>query len=147
MSGVIFTEEEINAIDEVEPLSVYEDGTEVQLTITDILLDDDQKEIRYTKKGRPYVMFIAEGPDETYKEIQVFMGVPVRLKYEKNKTGQKAYTRDALTWKEFHKAMGKSLPRELNPLEYIGEQFTAILAKRDDDYGEQNRIKSFVITR
>lgn len=146
MSGVIFTEEEINTINDVEPLSVYEDGTEVELTITDILLDDDQKEIRYTKKGRPYVMFVAEGPDETYKEIQVFMGVPIRAKYEQTKAGQKAYTRDALTWKEFHKAMRKNMPRELNPAEYIGEQFTAILSKREDDYGEQNRIKSFVVT-
>lgn len=123
----------VNVSDAIEP-EAMPDGSEVQLRITDVNLEDADK------NGNPYMMiyFSIEG-EIGKKRIKKFYGLP------NNNLDGDANNNRKLGLMRFFEAYGIDSSIEMDTEAWVGEIAWAILGLEDSpDYGEQNFIRRFI---
>ena len=118
---------------------------EYTVAITDWKTDDDGKIRCETAEGKGYLMpklEVVDCPEAEYsKGMSHFMWLPEDWMDAKKLNGAK------FTLKEFFTAFGIDTSQQIDPEETIGSRAEAILVVTDDpEYGEQSRIKRFVVS-
>lgn len=91
------------------------------------------------KNGNPYLLvFMAPDYDEPAKEFSYFLGKP-----DPNDDPRR-FNRKLRDIKNFLQAFG--LDKDSDPDSWVGEEAWALLGvKEDDEYGEQNYVKRFLV--
>lgn len=118
---------------------------EYRLRIKDWKTDDDGKIKKFTTDDKPYIMPILEiinCPEAEYsKDLTHFLWVPDDWMDKKQKNDAKFQLHS------FWTAFGIDYRQQIDPESVIGAEADALLTVVEDTgYGEQNKVKRFIVS-
>lgn len=125
---------------------VAADEGEYRVRIKDWRTDEDGSIVRKTADGRPYILPVLEVIDCEQAEYTKDFSHFLWLIDDDMDAKKKNNARFAL--REFWTAFGIDYRQPIDPESAIGATADALLTiQNDDEYGPQNRVKKFMISR
>lgn len=142
--GEYFLDLSNDNLDEGKELTAAKEG-EYRIRLKDWKTDDDGKIVKMTAEDKPFIMPIFEiinDPDaDHYKDMTHFMWLPSDWMDAKKKNSAR------FELQTFCKAFRIDYHQKIDPENTIGLEADALLVVQDDaTYGEQNRVKRFVVS-